>query len=163
MRLRSLKGWTTKAGKERKIRRYQSWKTARRRGKISKDVSFEEFCETWEYCPRHSRRLGLWHRAWMTKDGKVRHVRLYSTWSGMRRRCSDKATARERPYYYDKGIRVCQEWQDFDAFREWALANGYRKDMSIDRINSDEGYCPDNCEWVTKAENGRRAAEVRWA
>jgi hypothetical protein len=65
-------------------------------------------------------------------------------------------------YYYGKGIRVCQEWQNFDTFREWALASGYGKNLSIDRVDSNKGYCPENCEWVTLAENTRRAMEARY-
>ena len=54
-----------------------------------------------------------------------------------------------------KGIVVCKEWHDFLVYREWALANGYRDDLEIDRINSDGNYEPSNCRFVTHLENMR--------
>lgn len=59
-------------------------------------------------------------------------------------------------WYGLKGVSVCQEWLDFDAFRSWALANGYADGLTVDRLNSGGNYEPNNCEWVTRAENTRR-------
>lgn len=59
-------------------------------------------------------------------------------------------------YYGGKGIEICEEWLDFSLFRKWALKNGYAKDLTIDRLNSDDNYKPSNCEWVTRSENSRR-------
>ena len=80
--------------------------------------------------------------------------RLYRVWGGMRNRCYDKNRP-EYPNYGGRGIRVCDEWlHDYAAFRDWAYANGYDpslsgKDCSIDRIDADGDYCPDNCRWVS--------------
>lgn len=87
---------------------------------------------------------------------------LYMVWKGMRARCADETN----PYYGGKGVGLCGEWQDYAAFRAWALANGYehhssrsRGDrLSIERINPAVGYCPENCEWITGRENSRRMA-----
>jgi len=76
----------------------------------------------------------------------------------MRSRCADP----DNKHYGAKGISVCPEWGDFAAFRAWALSAGYDDSLSIDRIDSDEGYSPENCEWVTPAENTRRANAHRW-
>ena len=85
---------------------------------------------------------------------------LYAVWKSMRARCADASN----PYYGGKGVRICAEWRDYDRFRAWALANGYEsrpelprgQRLSIERINPDVGYCPENCEWITGSENSRR-------
>lgn len=65
--------------------------------------------------------------------------------------------------YGGRGITVCDEWaKDLKAFYDWAMANGYRDDLTIDRINNDEGYRPDNCRWATYHEqrlNQRKKVE----
>lgn len=85
--------------------------------------------------------------------------RLRRIWYGMKRRCSPNQTGKEISfYYYDKGIRVCDEWQnDFFAFQEWALQNGYEDHLTIDRIDSYGNYEPSNCQWLTRSENSRKA------
>jgi hypothetical protein len=59
-------------------------------------------------------------------------------------------------YYGGKGITVCAVWEnDFISFRDWALQNGYTKGLSLDRIDNDKGYEPDNCRWATKTQQAR--------
>lgn len=67
-----------------------------------------------------------------------------------------KATHPAAKWYFAKGVTVCDQWQDFAEFREWAMSHGYQQDLSIDRVDSNAGYHPANCEWVTLSENGRR-------
>ena len=85
--------------------------------------------------------------------------RLYRTWDNMKRRCNNPKI-KDYTNYGGRGIAVCQEWQhSFEAFRDWALANGYRDDLTIDRRDNDGNYCPDNCKWVdrqTQATNRRQ-------
>lgn len=90
------------------------------------------------------------------------NTRLYVIWQGMRKRCGNPKF-RQFADYGGKGVCVCSEWQDFQAFKAWALSNGYTGDLTIDRIDPAGNYEPGNCEWVTRAENTRRANFCRWS
>jgi len=85
-------------------------------------------------------------------------TRLYTEWISMKGRCTNKKNHRY-PDYGGRGIKVCPEWLDsFEAFRDWALANGYRDDLTIERKDVNGDYCPSNCCWVTQKvqQNNRR-------
>ena len=77
---------------------------------------------------------------------------LYYVWWSMLKRCEDSKTKAFK-YYGEKGISVCSEWHDYRTFRDWALANGYKKGREIHRINNNESYEPKNCEWLTVQEH----------
>lgn len=74
----------------------------------------------------------------------------------MKRRCQNPNDSRYRRYG-GKGIKVCNDWQTFIPFRDWALTNGYIEGLSIDRIDSNSNYEPQNCRWLTRAENSSRS------
>ena len=78
--------------------------------------------------------------------------RLYHTWQNMKKRCYNKNVPKYKSYGA-RGIRMCVEWtKDFQAFSNWAINNGYQDDLTIDRIDVDDDYKPDNCRWVPKDE-----------
>lgn len=76
--------------------------------------------------------------------------RLYRIWRCMIGRCSGRhKNYFSLTYYYNRGIRVCEEWNnDFSVFEHWALSNGYEDSLSIDRIDPDGNYEPSNCRWI---------------
>lgn len=96
----------------------------------------------------------------MVKHGDSR-TRLYGIWNGMKSRCYYPKNNRYHRYGA-RGITVCDEWKDdFAAFRDWALDNGYRDDLTIDRIDNDKGYYPDNCRWVTLKKQANNSPKNR--
>ena len=93
-------------------------------------------------------------------DEKLIKRRLYYRWVGMRRRCSNP---KYKGYhiYGGKGIKVCEEWNNFENFEKWAHANGFQSHLALDRIDPNGNYEPSNCEWVTLSENTRRISTFR--
>ena len=88
-------------------------------------------------------------------------TRLYRTWGHMMGRCNNPADARY-VLYGGRGIKVCDEWQNFHTLYEWAMANGYSHELTIDRKDGDGHYEPNNCRWATwkQQQNNRRNNNV---
>lgn len=84
---------------------------------------------------------------------------LYTAYKGMLTRCENPKVLNYK-WYGAKGITVCAEWRnDFGTFRNWALAHGWQRGLTLDRIDEKRGYSPDNCAYITQSENSRRMRE----
>ncbi len=96
------------------------------------------------FAPGYSRRGPLYH--------------LYSIWCNMKHRCNNPNN-RVFYRYGGRGIRYAPEWEEFDSFAKWALENGYKDGLSLDRIDNDGNYSPENCQWLTRQDNARKGSK----
>lgn len=89
------------------------------------------------------------------------HTRLYRIWQAMHDRTSNPNASNYR-YYGGRGIKVCASWTDFEPFLSWAISNGYREDLSIDRYPDNDGnYEPGNCRWATQSQQVRNSRRCK--
>lgn len=104
----------------------------------------------------HSQQLIKRNKETASRNGdSATYERLYNIWSAIFQRCTNP-NSKDYQYYGGKGIKICVEWNDWETFKQWALSNGYQDNLTIDRINTEGDYEPNNCRWadmITQANN----------
>lgn len=94
-----------------------------------------------------------------TTHGKS-DTQLYWIWTSMKQRCTNPKNKRYSRYGA-RGINVCEAWADnFQSFYNWSMSNGYKIGLSIDRIDNEKGYSPDNCKWVPMTDQAKRTNRI---
>lgn len=105
----------------------------------------------------NTKSCGCLSRDAHSKQNGLSKSRLYNIWRGMKKRCYT-VTDKAYPNYGGRGITICNEWrEEFLEFYKWAMSNGYKEKLSIDRIDNNGNYEPQNCRWVSdKSQNNNR-------
>lgn len=99
-------------------------------------------CYQKENCKRKATKHGHWG------------TKLHMIWTTMRQRCNNPKN-KDFKNYGRRGIKICSDWDSFSLFETWALRHGYTEGLSIERVNVNGNYCPENCTWIPLSEQGK--------
>ena len=139
--------------------RYGEWFTIikKEKGSRKRTIKFDDCDNEYTVDISNIKTQNIAHPS--RKKGKhgERYTKLWKEWNTMLWRCNPKNTTHKK-WYSDKGIVVCDEWHIYLNFKEWALSHGYQDGLTIDRIDSNKDYCPNNCQWITLSDNVTRSS-----
>lgn len=94
-------------------------------------------------------------------DMAFKRKRLYVIWINMKGRCFNQSRP-DYKYYGERGITVCDDWKNsFQDFKNWAMSSGYNDNLTIDRIDVNGNYCPENCRWIPFSEQRENTRQTR--
>lgn len=118
------------------------------------------FCEG---CGKEVRKRyhdGIRHKTCGCRPKMDRDDKLYAVWVSMKQRCVNK---KHKSYknYGGRGVYFCEEWKDWKNFESWALINGYKHGLTIDRKDNNGGYTPNNCRWIKHVDNARNSRTTK--
>lgn len=100
----------------------------------------------------HTTSCGCFHNenaAFIMEKHLMCNTRIYQIWAGIKKRTTH-TSCKDSKYYVKKGVDICEAWNEFEVFYQWAIENGYDDNLTIDRIDGSRGYSPENCRWVTQ-------------
>jgi len=127
------------------------------------DCGTERWVQAAQLKMGRSQSCGCWIKERHTLHGDTvggRPTKLHDCWSHMLDRCYNPNSLRYQRYG-GRGIKVCREWLNYPGFKRWALQSGYEDDLTIERIDNNKGYNPENCTWITKKEQLRNTSRSR--
>lgn len=111
-------------------------------------------------CLKHD--IAKKHYSQLNKKHGMKNTKIYKKWLAIKKRCSKQYT-KDYKNYGGRGIKVCDEWKnDFMNFYNWAIENGYREDLTLDRIDVNGNYEPNNCRWITNLEQQNNKRNNRY-
>lgn len=100
------------------------------------------------------------YKTGLTARGNEDYRGIYNSWANMKQRCFNKKNPKYLRYG-GRGIKIYEPWLDIKVFKEWALNSGWEKGMTIDRINNDGNYCPENCQWLSNSKNSYKRSTTK--